>query len=123
MRFRNKILLIFTASVLLSVITTIPFIFKTISINSRLLENKNIESAFKKSLRIFRDNSIKEKEKLDKIIDQVLIINREYTQSKVFKDDALVNVLSILIVFLLFRHLYLFCFFILQAGRQLPSFV
>ncbi len=117
MRFRNKILLIFIASVMLSVITAIPFIFKTISIDSRLLENKNIESAFKKSLRIFRDKSIEEKEKLDKIINQVLIINREYTQSKVFKEDALVNALSILIVFFIIQaSLLILLFYIISRA-------
>ncbi|NOY09612.1 MAG: GHKL domain-containing protein [Spirochaetes bacterium] len=122
MRFRNKILVIFIASVLLSVITAIPFIFKTISIDSRSLENKNIESAFKKSLRIFRDNSIKEKEKLDKIINQVLIINREYTQSKVFKDDTLVDVLSILIVFFIIQGSLLILLFYITSRAVTSQF-
>ena len=126
MKLQTKIFLLFVLSILVTLLTTVPFVFNLQKNSNRFLENRTIEDALGLSMNLYLDKSLKDSEKLNKIIDEVTKINREYTKSKVFKEDLTVNALTSLIIFLVVQTallLFLVFFITRSMTSQLRAIV
>jgi len=109
MRFQYKIFLLFTASILLSLVTTTYYVFALLKQHSALYENAGIEQAITSSLH--------NQANTEQLLTALQAINKEYVKAKVLKKDIMITGVASLILFLLLQSglLFIVLFFVIRA--------
>lgn len=112
MKLQNKLFIFFISSILLSLIATTSFVYFLLKQNNEIFENEKIENTLASAFQLYKNESSTADAFIDKIMDKITIINREYSKAKVLKKDILIGgELSLLIFLIIQGSLLLFFFF------------
>ncbi|MEW5818163.1 MAG: histidine kinase dimerization/phospho-acceptor domain-containing protein, partial [Spirochaetota bacterium] len=122
MKLQTKLFMIFSFSIFLSLVTTIPFAAGILKSFTNITQNPVIEKAIGNSFALYRNTGMNPDGKIRSLIENLKNINKEYTRLKILKNDTLINGVISLSIFLIIQgSLLLFLFFITSNAvtRQL----
>jgi len=115
MKLQSKLFILFSLSILISAATAFPVVIRLLKHQDTLLENPVISLSLS---RIMKDDVIRESS--DRLFEEAVKINREYTKLKILKQDYFFSSVASFLSFLLIQAVLLVILF-LFLSRALTS--